>query len=268
MFVGRGYEYFWTQWTVGSAEFSDKPMPRPPEEDLYYDFFKAKHTTQYLENYTDVHSHAGQTLRDRIKFGIDVLSVDKLDGKWVISTKNIDDATLHTFHASKLMIASGMTSVPNMPVLPGQEKFGGPIIHQEAFGSSRILTSPDINNITVLGGAKSSADMVYAAVKAGKRVTWVFRASDTTGPGFFLSPMGKGPYKNAFDVGMTRVAATFTPSFMNSESWWTRLLHGSKYGVKLIGSFWRAVDKETRQDADFEHRENLGGFKDLKPHTP
>ena len=35
-----------------------------------------------------------------------------------------------------------------------------------------------------------------------------------------------------------------------------------------MGSFWRAVDKETRQDADFEHRKNLGGFKDLKPHTP
>ena len=114
------------------------------QQDLYYDFFKAKHTTQYLEKYTNIHSHAGQTLHDRIKFGINVLSVNKLDGKWVISTKIVEDDTLHTFHASKLMVASGMTSVPNMPVLPGQENFGGPIIHQEAFGSSRILTSPDI----------------------------------------------------------------------------------------------------------------------------
>ena len=154
--------------------------------------------------------------------------MDKLDGKWVILTENIDDDTLHTFYASKLMVASGMTPVLNMPVLPGQENFGYPIIHQEAFGSSGNLTSPDIKNITVLGGAKSSADIVYAAVKAGKTVTWVFKASDTTGPGFFLSPKGKGPYKNAFNVGMTRVAATFTPSFMNSETWLTRLLHGSK----------------------------------------
>ena len=243
-------------------------MPRPPDEDLYYDFFKAKHTTQYLENYTDLHSHNGQTLRERIKFGIEVMSVDKLDGKWAISAKTIGSDTSHTLNASKLVVASGLTSVPNMPVLPGKEQFNGPIIHQEAFGSSRILASADIKNIAVLGGAKSSADMIYAAVKAGKTVTWVLKASDTTGPGFFLSPKGKGPYKNAFEIGMTRVAATFTPSFMNGETWWTRLLHGSTYGVKAMGSFWSAVDKETRQDADFEHRENLGGFEKLKPHTP
>ena len=125
--------------------------------------------------------------------------------------------TLHTFYASKLMVASGMTTVPNMAVLPGQENFGRPIIHQEAFGSSRMLISPDMKNITVLRGANSSTEMVYAAVKAGKTVTWVFKANDTTDPGFFLSPKDKGAYKNAFDVGMTRVAATFTPSFMNSE---------------------------------------------------
>ena len=158
-------------------------MIRPPDEDLYYDFFKAKHITQYLEKYTDLHSHNGQTLRERIKFGIEVMSVDKLDGK-------CGSDTSHTINASKLVVASGLTSVPNMPVLPGKEQFNGLIIHQEAFGSSKILASADIKNITVLGGAKSSADMIYAAVKAGKTVTWVIKASDTTGPEIF--PLAKG----------------------------------------------------------------------------
>ena len=130
-------------------------MPRPPDEFLYFDFFEAKHTTQYLEKYTNIHSRNGQTLRDRIKFGIDVASVDKRDGKWFISAKKIGADTLYTFSASKLVVASGMTSEPNMPVLPGKETFGGPIIHQEAFGSSKILASPDMKNITVLGGATS-----------------------------------------------------------------------------------------------------------------
>jgi len=35
-----------------------------------------------------------------------------------------------------------------------------------------------------------------------------------------------------------------------------------------MGSFWAAIDKETRKDADFEHRENVGGFKKLNPYTP
>jgi len=243
-------------------------MPRPPEEDLYYDFFKAKYTTQYLENYSTVHIYNGQTLRDRIKFGVEVKSVKKMDGKWAVSTESVDTGTLHVLYASKLMVASGLTSEPYMPILPGKEKFDGPIIHQEAFGSSSILKSSDIKSICVLGGGKSSADMIYAAVAAGKKVTWVLKATDTTGPGFLFSPKGKGPYKNAFEVGMTRAAATFTPSFLNGETWWTRFLHGSKIGVSLMGSFWAAVDKEARKDADFEHRENVGGFEKLNPHTP
>ena len=114
------------------------------QQDLYYDFFKAKHTTQYLEKYTNIHSHARQTLHDRIKFGINVLSVNKLDGKWVISTKIVEDDTLHTFHASKLMVASGMTSVPNMPVLPGQENSEGPIIHPRLAASIEACSFPHL----------------------------------------------------------------------------------------------------------------------------
>ena len=242
-------------------------MPRPPEEDIYYEFFKAKHTTKYLENYVDWQKHAGKTLRDRIKFGFEVTSVRKLDGEWQVSGKEVSGSR-QAFQTSKLMIASGLTSVPKMPELPGKERFGGPIIHQEAFGSSNILTSPDIQNITVLGGAKSSADMVYSAVKAGKTVTWVIKATNTTGPGFFLSPKGKGPYKNAFEIGMTRLAATLTPSFMNGETWWTWFLHSSRYGVKMMSSFWESVDKETRKEANFEGRESLQGFEKLSPHTP
>ena len=243
-------------------------MPRPPEEDLYYEFFKAKHTTQYLENYVRQQKHNGQTLYDRIQFNIEVQTVRKLDDGWIIQTGGTKDSLSKTFHTAKLMIASGLTSIPHMPVPRGMDKFHGPIIHQEAFGSSDILSSPDIQHITVLGGAKLSADMIYAAVKAGKTVTWLFKSSDTTGPGFFLSPKGKGPYKNAFQIGMTRIAATFTPSFMNGETWWTRFLHSSKYGVKLMSNFWEGVNKETLKDANFEGRKNLQGFEKLSPHTP
>ena len=253
---------------MGNAEFSDTPMPQPPQEDLYLDFFKAKHTTKYLEDYTDSHSHDGQTLRSRIRFGTEVMSIDKPDDVWVIATRNVETGISSTFHGSNLMVASGLTSVPYMPRLPGRDNFQGPIIHSEAFGSSTILTSPNVSNISVLGGGKSSADMIYTAVKAGKKVTWLLKATDTAGPGFFLSPKGKGPYKNAFEVAMTRAASTFTPSFMNGETWWTRLLHSSTYGVKLMNSFWSAIDKDTRREPDYEHRKNVGGFDKLNPHTP
>ena len=154
-----------------------------------------------------------------------------------------------------------------MPSLLGSENFGGPIIHQENFGSSKVLSSADVQNVTVLGAGKSSADMVYSAVKAGKKVIWALKSTETTGPGFFLSPKGKGPYKNALEIGMTRIAASFTPSLFNPSNWWTRFLHSSTYGVKMLSAFWDTVNKEALADADYDGRKSLQGFKLLKPHS-
>ncbi|TVY93237.1 FAD-dependent monooxygenase [Lachnellula willkommii] len=263
----RGYDSFWTQWTVGTAEFSDQAMPRPPDEDVYLEFFKAKHTTKYIESYVDTHSYNDRTLRDRIQFSIEVQSVLKSGNEWTVSAKERTSEVQHAFKTPKLIVASGLTSIPNMPSLPGRENFQGQVLHHNDFGSSNVLISPDIQTITILGAGKSSADMAYEAVKAGKKVNWILKATDTTGPGFFLSPKGVGPYKNAFEIGMTRVAATFTPSFMNGINWWTKLLHSTRYGVKLMSSFWGTVDADARKDANFG-RENEHGFEKLSPHSP
>lgn len=196
-------------------------MPRPPDDDLYLEFFKAKHTTKYLENYVEGHSYGGQTLRSRIKFGVEVQSVVKGEGGWVVEATDRAPASGRGFYrwmTPKLIVASGLTSIPNMPKLSGSETFHGQILHHDKFGSSNVLTSPDVRTTTIIGAGKSSADMAYEAVKAGKKVTWILKATNTTGPGFFLSPKGVGPYKNAFEIGMTRLAATFTPSFMNGIS--------------------------------------------------
>ena len=256
----RAYEGFWTQWTVGTAEFSDLPMPRPPESDTYYDFFKAKYTTQYLEDYVDRRNFAGLTLRERIRFDSHVHKVVKVDGKWAVSVKDKTGDT-YIIRSTKLIVASGLTSRQYVPCLSGSEKFDRPIIHQENFGQSSILSSPNVQRVTVLGGAKSSADMVYASVKAGKKVSWIIRESGT-GPAFFLSPKGKGPYKNAFELGSIRAASTLSPSFLVPRSWWTRFLHESMLGRKIVEGIWAGANKEALPPQDIKHREKF------LPHTP
>jgi dimethylaniline monooxygenase (N-oxide forming) len=251
---------------VGQAEYSDIRMARPPEDDIYYEFFKAKHTTQYLEDYVDRHNFAGQSLRQRIRFCFTVRTIRKLDGVWVVSGEDKSEGS-STFHARKIIIASGLTSEPNMPDLPGKEHFESPVLHQETFGQSSILSFPTIQNVTVLGGGKAAADMVYAAVKAEKSVSWIIRGSGT-GPGFLLSPKGKGPYKNAYEIGSTRVASTMSPSIFNPDNWWTRFLHGTHQGRKIVKSIWDGADKETREVADFVGRPGaLKGFENLEPPT-
>ncbi|KAI4209546.1 MAG: hypothetical protein LQ351_007537 [Letrouitia transgressa] len=260
--AGRSYEDFWTQWTVGTAEWSDKPMSRPPEDDIYYEFFKAKHTTNYLEKYVDEHFYAGHSLRDRIYFNAIVKSIEKSCSKWIITSDTAD------YQASKVIVAHGLTSIANIPDWLGRQSFEGPIIHQEDFGQSFVLSSPSLQNITVVGGGKSAADMVYASVKAGKSVSWVIRASGTC-PGFLLSPKGKGPYKNASEIGSTRIAGTFSPSVLSPDTWWTRFLHRTKIGQKVTNAIWDGADQGTCEDANFNGRQNaLEGFVNLKPHTP
>lgn len=62
-----------------------------------------------------------------------------------------------------------------MPVFAKQDCFKGLMLHQRDFGQSSVLSSSD-KYITVLGGAKSAADMAYACAKAGKSVSWVIRS--------------------------------------------------------------------------------------------
>ena len=131
----RAYEGFWTQWTVGTAGFSDIFMPRPPQSDTYFDFFKAKYNTQYLEDYVDRRTFASLTLRQRIRLGFHVHRVVKVDGKWVISVQDKTGDT-YTILSTKLIVASGLTSRQNMPRMSGRERFDRPIIHQENFGQS------------------------------------------------------------------------------------------------------------------------------------
>jgi dimethylaniline monooxygenase (N-oxide forming) len=103
-------------------------MPRPPETDVYFEVFKAEYTTQYLENYVDIEIFAGRTLRDRIKLGIEVVSVQRDGNGWMLSTRERLTGVEQDYSTSILMIASGLTSVPNMPSLPGE--FSGRIMHQ------------------------------------------------------------------------------------------------------------------------------------------
>lgn len=263
--LGRAFEAFWTQSTTKDSQFSDMPMTSPPAEETFYGCYKAKYTTEYLEEYVDQRRFAGQSLRERIRLSFQVDSIRKLNEKWSISGK--DDANgAQIFHASKLIIASGLTSSPYIPDFRGRETFHGAVIHQESFGESSVLSSADIWHVTVLGGSKSAADMAYACAKAGKSVSWVVRSSGT-GPGPFLPATGIGPYKTAADVWSTRFAGTLMPSFFNPDTWWNRFLCGTSFGRSFLGSIWATADKVCLAIFD-DGKYATTSLERLKPHSP
>ena len=98
--------------------FSDTTLTLPPDAENYHDIFESKYVTKYLESYVDEHMYNGRTLRDRICFGIRVRQMEKLDDSWtVLAQHNKKEDKI--FRSAKLVIATGHTTIPNMPVLPG-----------------------------------------------------------------------------------------------------------------------------------------------------
>lgn len=113
----RVFDTFYTQSPFGTWEYSDMSMPQPPEEDMFNGVFKAKYTSQYLEDYIDRRVYAGQTIRQRTRFNFHVQHITKESGEWAVSGRDATGKVV--IQSAKLIIASGLTSVPNMPRLPG-----------------------------------------------------------------------------------------------------------------------------------------------------
>lgn len=264
----RVYEEFWTQTPTDMAMFSNLPLKFPHKREIYFDFFPAKHITQYLSEYVDQEIFTGHTIRQRILFNSKVVKIDfcKLKRQWQILCEGVS----RTYLTSKLLVAAGLTSRPNITELPGQNAFGGILIHHIEFGRSTILKDPETKHVVVLGGAKSAADMVYAAAKAGKKVSWIIRKSGS-GPAHFVAAKGIRPYRNSNELLYTRLTAALSPSIWNPKNRLVRFLHGTKIGRKVIDWIWNKFDTDSRREAGFHGERGVKGYKNgfanLEPDT-
>ncbi len=258
------YDDFWTQTPLGMAEFSDRPLKLPPEEKPYHGYFPARYITRYLEEYLDSHKYSGKTLRDRVLLSHEVDRAENHSNGWNILCKNSEEV----FVTKRLILASGLTSTANMPSLPNRSAFSGRILHHREFGQSEVLKDSQVDNIAVLGGAKSAADMAYTCAKAGKSVSWVLRESGC-GPAGHARGTGTGLYQSSVDMFSTRMSSSFSPSIFTPPSTWSWLLHGTNLGSKLVSSIWSNADRQNRASAGYQTRKSLGtGFEKLEPETP
>lgn len=229
------------------------------------DFYDAKTMSAYLEEYIDSHSYAGKSLRDRVKFNATVKSLEKIAGLWKIkyTTSSTDDSTLLS---RKVIVSTGSTSMPNMPNLVGSSTFKGPIIHTLDFARSKVLANSDTKTMTILGGGKSAADMVYQSVKAGKQVSWVIRKSGKGPGGFVAGKSPLGPYRNIPELAITRIfSAIVVPSGLGPDTWLSGFLFRTRLGRWLHSFLERAANEQTKQAARYDDRPGAReSFKNLK----
>lgn len=246
-------------------------------DEQYYGFFPAKYVTSYLEGYVDSHVYEDRSIRDRVRFNTKVVNVSKTsDGGsgWILE---LQQSNSHLgppgiplkLSTKKLIDATGLTSTPNVPFLPGQNRFQGLAIHHKAFGQHEkaILDDSKNQNVCVVGGGKSAADIAYACAKAGKAVSWIIR-EDGNGPAAFLSVEGRSGYENSNDAFYTRLTSMFLPCVFHPPVWFYERLHRTTLGQWVLGRVWDGVDKGYRKTAGFRTgRGQDMGFDELEPDT-
>jgi dimethylaniline monooxygenase (N-oxide forming) len=262
----RIYPGFWSQSGIRMSGFSDVPLTVPQNAEVFNDIFEAKHVTDYLERYLDNHIYSDVPLRDRVVTEFAVSKVDKVRDIWTVQGALTTDGVEQLFKTKRIIIATGMTSAPRMPNFDGQEHFGGPILHQVHYGQFLSEQPSDHRKVAVLGAGKSAADMVYGLVKAGNEVHWIIRKSGK-GPGAFTNPAenAKGPFLNDPELAATRLFATMSPACFSQPSLWTRFLHNTSMGERILKGVWSGADEKCKRIGNFHGREGaLQGFDQLE----
>lgn len=243
---------------VGSYEYPDFPM----SEEVYGvkpdTHIPAATMHRYL---TDYAHHFG--VFDRVQFNTTVNTVEPgPDDGWTLTIDSgFGPSTLHT---KRLVLAAGLTSLPNMPSYTGQESFNGPVFHGRDF-HRMADTLTTCKRVVVVGGAKSAFDVSYAYVQAGVQVDLVIRP-DGNGP-VWLAPPFVTPFKRKMEELLhTRCLTWFSPSPWQDEDGYSAVrsfLHGTKLGKLIVNNFWSVLSADIVDANGYEdhHHPALGSLK-------
>ncbi|KAK4153328.1 hypothetical protein C8A00DRAFT_43752 [Chaetomidium leptoderma] len=242
----RLYPNLKTNNVVGSYEFSDFPMCLDR-----YGLGPGQHIPgevvhQYLCDFA-AHFHLDPLIRLRSKVDAVTLQDDNA-GSWIVdytTTISSEQQQHHKLLAHKLVIATGVTSTPNLPHLPGQSTFTGTVFHAKDLHSQTTTTTETKNStVIVLGGNKSALDVCYHyAAHTPTNNTKVHLVLRPTGggPGWVWRPLLNGRMSLA-RLSSTRAFTLFDPApFGGGHTTLRRMLHGSVLGRWVVGLFWAVL---------------------------
>ncbi|KAK3948253.1 hypothetical protein QBC32DRAFT_401060 [Pseudoneurospora amorphoporcata] len=196
---------------------------------------------------------------------------------------NTITTTTTLLETKKLIMATGILGVPNMPSLAGSSAFDAPLLHSSALGPQyqSVLQNPNINRVAVLEGSKSAYDTVYLAATTGHKVDWIIRKSGRGPSWVFPSHTKIGPFKAWREkLGNRRISTFMSPCVLPDHSgkqinWIREFLHTTKVGKAVANGFWKTMHEDTIRDCRYRERDSKEGkdsegrFSVLEPnHSP
>jgi len=242
---------------VGTYEYPDFPMSVGTYAVQPYEHIPAATLHRYL---TDYAQHFG--VFDKIQFDTKVDLIEyEASGTWKLSvTKDEKSKNVRT---EKLIVATGLTSTPNMPHYQNEEKFEAPRFHAKDF-CKKAPELKDAKNVVVVGGAKSAYDVAYAMVEQGATVDLIIRPNGH-GP-VWISPRLVTPFKKRLDALLNvRWMSWMAPCPWGGEDGYPgprNFLHGTAFGRILVDLFWKVLGGDVLSANGYDSHPEL---KKLKP---
>ncbi|KAK1990019.1 cofactor FMO1 FAD enzyme, partial [Colletotrichum falcatum] len=194
---------------------------------------------------------------DESEWRVDVEEVDGGGGKGAGTTTTTTTTTTRTITCARLIVATGVLTVPHVPEMAGSEAFAAPIVHSSDLGPrADLFASPDVQTVAVLGGSKSAYDAVHLAASTGHKVQWVIRRSGR-GPVWVAPAFTQlGPFRVWRERLVTRrICAFMSPCVfpdLSGLAWVRRLLHESAVGRVVSRAFWKLIRHDTINDCGYQ----------------
>ncbi|EXJ95997.1 hypothetical protein A1O1_01123 [Capronia coronata CBS 617.96] len=244
---------------LGTYEYPDYPM-----DEARYGVKPGQHIPgTVLHRYlTDYAKRFGVYSRTRFNTKVDSVTATE-DGGWLLKTSSSENPTLRT---KKLIVATGLTSQPYVPQLPGMQEYQGSLFHVRDF-AKHATTLNEAKHAVVIGGAKSAWDVAYAYAEAGVPVDMVIRKSGH-GP-VWMAPPYVTPLKKWLEkLVHTRLLTWLSPCIWGDEDGYSGVrwfLHGTFIGRAIVSTFWKILASDVIALNKYDSHPEL---KKLKPWDP
>lgn len=254
----RLYPGLHTNNHFNTFEFSDLKMSTQGYNPAR-DHIPGEHVNEYLQQYAKEFG-----LHKYIRPGSRVISAfDEGEDGWMVSIEQNYEGKQRRYHlrATKMVVATGLTSEPFVPTIDGEDDFGAPIYH-----TSQLVKAEDglgtFKKVAILSGAKFSWDIACAYASAGVQVDWVIRESGH-GP-CWMMPNNVTPLK--IDPALllqTRLMTWLSPCIWDDGFAWARNFFYKTWLGKLIAeTFFAGMQRNAeKKNAYDSHPET----KKLKP---
>jgi len=97
---------------------------------------------------------------------------DETDGRWSVVLRRAD-GTKRAMRPRHVVMATGVSGIPNLPEIPSLSNFGGEVLHSSQYGDGEAWKG---KNALVIGSGNSGHDIAQDLYSSGAKVTLVQRS--------------------------------------------------------------------------------------------